>query len=615
MPDRFTGRLIAGYALLSDCHSAALVDRGGSVDWLCMPRFDAPSIFGRLLDDGAGHWLIRPVAAFTSTRRYRDETLLLETTFNTAGGVARLIDVLAVGCNERGHELGADAPHALLRRVECLDGRVEIECEYAPRPEYGLVQPLLEIMEGGIAGRGGASVLLLSSELPFTTDDGAARARFVLAAGEGAAFALHHRTTSDAPPECWTAHEIARRMDDTAAAWARWSDMHQRYDGPWRELVHQSGRVLQALTYYPTGAMVTAPTTSLPEAVGGGRNWDYRFCWIHDASLTLEALWVAACPDEAHRFFEFVAGTALTQIRAGGDLQIMFGVGGEHDLTEREIPWLAGWRDSRPVRVGNGAWGQRQLDVYGELLGAAHCLADLPGTLEAPTRHLLVSAGDAAAARWRQEDHGIWEMRGAPRPFLHSKLMCWLALDRAIALADVLGAEDRVGDWSKEHKAIRHAILTDGWNPRVGAFTQSFGRCARRVQPADPDRRLPAGGQSAGDSHHRGDRRRAHRRGQPRLQVPRVGWAPGRGGLVLVVHVLAGPRARLGRRRPPGAEDVRSRGGVYERSRAHGGGSRLDDRRAARELPAGVQPHRAHQRRLGYLRMRARAWLTRMRAP
>ena len=468
-------RPIDGYALLADCHSAALVDRAGSVDWLCLPRFDAPSIFGRLLDDGAGHWVVRPVAPFSTERRYREGTLVLETTLRTDAGVVRLMDALAVGPNERGHDLGAAAPHALLRVVEGVEGHVEVECEYAPRPEYGLVRPLLEPVDGGVAGRGGASVLLLSSEVPLTAGDGVARGRFVLAAGERAAFALQHRSTSEAPPEHWTAAEIARRLDDTADAWASWSRLHQRYDGPWRELVHQSGRVLQALTYVRTGAMVAAPTTSLPETVGGPRNWDYRYCWIRDASLTLEALWVAACPDEAHRFFEFLAGTALAQVHAGGDLQIMFGVGGEHDLPERELPWLRGWRGSRPVRVGNGAWNQRQLDVYGELLGAAHRLADQLGELGAPTRRLLVAAADAAAARWRQTDHGIWEMRGEPRHFLHSKLMCWVALDRAIALAGALGAEHRVRAWSDERDAIRRAILERGWSDRAGAFTQSFG--------------------------------------------------------------------------------------------------------------------------------------------
>jgi GH15 family glucan-1,4-alpha-glucosidase len=192
--------------------------------------------------------------------------------------------------------------------------------------------------------------------------------------------------------------------------------------------------VLQALTFEPTGAIVAAPTTSLPEAVGGERNWDYRYTWVRDASLTMGALWVAACPHEAGKFFTFLADAAASQLQDGADLQIMFGIGGERDLSERELPYLAGWRDSRPVQVGNGAWRQRQLDVYGELLGAAQLLVDQLGELDPVTRQFLTAAADTAASRWREKDQGIWEIRGEPRDFLYSKLMCWVALDRAIAL-------------------------------------------------------------------------------------------------------------------------------------------------------------------------------------
>jgi alpha,alpha-trehalase len=233
--------------------------------------------------------------------------------------------------------------------------------------------------------------------------------------------------------------------------------------------------VLQALTFQPTGAIVAAPTTSLPEDVGGIRNWDYRYTWIRDASLTLDALWVAACPDEADRFFAWMAGAAATQLRRGVDLQIMFGVGGERDLTERSLNHLSGWRESRPVRVGNGAWDQRQLDVYGELLGAARRLADQIPALDASTRRFLVEVADTAAARWQESDQGIWEVRGGPRHFLYSKLMCWVALDCAVDLADRLGAQDHVARWTETREQIREAILTEGWSERAQAFTQAFG--------------------------------------------------------------------------------------------------------------------------------------------
>ncbi len=468
-------RPIADYALLSDCHSAALVSAGGSIDWFCAPRFDSPALFARLLGSAAGHWSIRPVDAVDGKRGYRPGTLVLETTYRTEEGVVRVTDALAVGRNERGHELGAEAPHALLRSVECLEGRVELCCEYAPRPENGLVRPLLECTDDGVAGHGGASQTLLSATVPFTVDGGTAHARFTLAGGERRAFALQHRHGEESAPRHWGAEEIVRRIDDTSAAWESWSSIHQRYDGPWKDLVHQSGRVLQALTYFPTGAIVAAPTTSLPEIVGGGRNWDYRYAWIRDASLTLEALWIAACPDEAHRFFDFLAHAALPQLADGGHLQIMFGVGGEHDLTERELPWLEGWRGSRPVRVGNGAWTQSQLDVYGELLGAAHRFGDQLAQIGEPARRLLASAADAAARAWESTDHGIWEIRDEPRHYLHSKLMCWVALDRAISLAAMLGAEERVEAWTEARASVRGAILERGWSDSVGAFTQSFG--------------------------------------------------------------------------------------------------------------------------------------------
>ncbi len=466
---------IGDYALLSDCRSAALVSRDGSVDWLCFPRFDGPALFARILDDAAGHWSIRPVGDARTTRGYLDQTMALETTFRTPTGTAVLVDAMAVGRNDRGHELGAGSPGVLLRRLTCTEGTVELEVSYAPRPEYGLIHPLLSPVDGGVAARGGADVLVLSSPVPLALAASVASARLTLRAGEHAGFALHHARSWEPPPSVWGQDEIAQRLDDTLEGWRSWSRLHQSYEGPWRHLVHHSGRVLQALTFEPTGAIVAAPTTSLPESVGGPRNWDYRFTWVRDASLTMEALWVAACPDEANKFFGYLAGAASSQLRRGIDLQIMFGIGGEHDLSERELPHLAGWRDSRPVRVGNGAWNQRQLDVYGELMGAAQRLVDQLGELDDATKRFLVAAADTAAVRWTEQDQGIWEIRGTPRDFLYSKLMCWTALDRAIALADHLDAKEHIEGWTSSRDEIRQAILSRGWSERAGAFTQAFG--------------------------------------------------------------------------------------------------------------------------------------------
>jgi alpha,alpha-trehalase len=489
---------IADYALLADRHSAALVSRDGSIDWLCLPRFDSPSIFGRLLGDEAGHWSIRATSATNVTRRYLDRTMVLETTFRTPTGTVAITDALAMGDGNRGHELGRGAPHLLLRRATCVQGEVELSLEYVPRPEYGLVHPPLNAVDGGVATFGGADMLVLSSPIALTVEEelSGVSGQLQLRRGESAGFALHHSKRSDTgTARVWSQSEVGARLEDTVSAWESWSVLHQAYVGPWRDLVHHSGRVLQALSFAPTGAICAAATTSLPEAVGGTRNWDYRYAWVRDASFTIQALWVAACPDEANEFFDYIATSAAGSLDRGGDLQIMFGIGGERDLTERELPHLQGWRRSVPVRVGNGAWNQRQLDVYGELLSAVYRLSDRlfdntsrrVGPLAAPdkwgappdlapaTRRFFVQLADTAARRWPEKDQGIWEVRGEPRDFLYSKLMCWVALDRAVDLADSLDFSDRVESWKQTRDQIREAILTRGWSDRANAFTQSFG--------------------------------------------------------------------------------------------------------------------------------------------
>jgi alpha,alpha-trehalase len=289
--------------------------------------------------------------------------------------------------------------------------------------------------------------------------------------------------------------EIGARLEDTVSAWESWSELHQAYVGPWRDLVHHSGRVLQALSFAPTGAICAAATTSLPETVGGARNRDYRYAWVRDASFTIQALWVAACPDEANQFFDYVTTSPAGSLDRGGDLQIMLGIGGERDLTERELPRLTGWRHSAPVRVGNGAWNQRQLDVYGELLSAVHRLSDhlfdnasrRVGPMADPDKWGAPPSWhqphDVSSSSWptppraagRNRIKGSGEVRGEPRDFLYSKLMCWAALDRAVALADHLDASDRVKAWQQTQDRIRQAILSRGWSDRAGAFTQSFG--------------------------------------------------------------------------------------------------------------------------------------------
>ena len=410
----------------------------------------------------------RPSGGATSTG-----SLVLETIFESASGTLKLTDALAVGPTS-GATSSARAP-----RTCCFAGPSALPAPWSWRWSSRRGRTTAASARSCVSRRAACSRLesppLRLSSPQLALADGIARARLPLRAGESRAFALDYGS-GDTAGEFWDEARIEERLEETVAAWRSWSDQHQRYQGPWSDLVDISGRVLQGLTYQPTGAIVAAPTTSLPEAVGGSRNWDYRYTWVRDASLTLEALWVAACPDEATRFFDFLAETARRQLQDEGDLQIMFGVEGERDLTERELPHLAGWRESRPVRVGNGAWTQRQLDVYGELLGAVHRLREQVGQLTPATAGFLATVADTALHRWRQPDHGIWEVRDEPRHYLHSKLQCWVALDRAVDLAGVLGADSAaVRRWEAGREEIRSAILDQGWNHRVGAFTQTFG--------------------------------------------------------------------------------------------------------------------------------------------
>ncbi|MEO7981921.1 MAG: glycoside hydrolase family 15 protein [Sporichthyaceae bacterium] len=466
---------IADHALLSDRHSSALVDTSGSVEWLSFPRFDSPSVFGRLLGQAAGHWQVRPTGDWTSSRRYLDRSLVLETTFHTAGGTLVVTDLLAMGEDNGGHRLGTDVPHLFVRRLECTEGTVEVEVDYVPRPEYGLVVPLLAQVEGGVTARGGAEWLVLTTPVDLELADGRGTGRHSMAQGETVHLGLHRTTLEQTPARVWTQDELAAVVDRTAQAWVSWSELHQAYEGPWSDLVHHSGRVLQGLSFQPSGAIVAAATTSLPEGVGGERNWDYRYSWVRDASFTMEALWVAACPDEADDFFAFMTTAAASSIGPGRSLQIMFGIGGEHDLSERELPHLEGWCDSRPVRVGNGAWDQAQNDVYGELLGSAHRLADQLGGIDDQTKAFLVACADTAAERWTEKDQGIWEVRGDPQHFLYSKVMCWVALDRAIALADMIDASSKVDGWKNTREEIFETVVRDGWSEQAGAFTQYVG--------------------------------------------------------------------------------------------------------------------------------------------
>jgi alpha,alpha-trehalase len=462
---------IADYGLLADCNSAALVALDGSIDWLCYPRYDSGSVFARILDPDGGHWSIRPVAAFTSERRYLPGTLVIETTFTTETGVVTLTDAMAFAEGQRRHDLGFEAPHEVLRNVEGVSGEVGLVLELAPRTEYGLVRPLFRMDGDGGRTFGGPNRVAVRAGVPVEIEDVTMRATFTVAEGDHVGFSLRWiPTEAREVPRATAPPQVAARIEDTAEAWRSWEGEHDIYEGPHRELVRFSSRVLKGLTYRPTGAIVAAPTTSLPETVGGERNWDYRYSWIRDASLTLEALYVGACPDEAEDFISFMTSSA----GGGASLQIMYGIGGEHDLAERELPHLRGWRDSRPVRIGNGAWGQTQLDVYGELLNALYLYREQLGELHPEIQSFVAYLADMAAQRWSETDAGMWEMRGEPRHHLSSKVLCWTALDRAVKLAPQLGTYAKAEEWTAERDKVRAAILERGWSEKRQAYAQSF---------------------------------------------------------------------------------------------------------------------------------------------
>ncbi|MEO3772125.1 glycoside hydrolase family 15 protein [Micromonospora sp. B9E7] len=462
---------ISDYALLGDCHSAALVSSDGSVDWWCPPRFDAPSVFAQVLGATGGFWSIRPLGQYTTSRHYLDGTMVLRTEFQTQSGVLRLTDALSLGAGERGHRIGYTSPHVLLRQVEVVAGVVEVAVEIAARPEYGLVSPTVAETPMGIEISGGADRLILTADRDLAVDGSLVTGRFTLAAGDSAVFSLHHRRAAD-PLTVPLDGRAALR--DTIAGWQSWDGIHQDYQGAYREAVRRSALVLQSLTYQPTGAVIAAATTSLPEDVGGEANWDYRFGWLRDGSFTLKALWVAACPDEAHRFFDWMAAS-LGSVDAEDHVPIMLGAGGERDLTEHTLEHLDGYQGSRPVRIGNDAWQQKQLDVLGEILECAWVLRDELTDLSPAAADLLRSLADRAAATWREPDAGVWEGREGHRHYLTAKLMCWVALDRAVKLAGTLGAQAQVPHWSQAMKEIHAAILTDGWSTSAGTFTGAFG--------------------------------------------------------------------------------------------------------------------------------------------
>jgi GH15 family glucan-1,4-alpha-glucosidase len=452
---------IGDYALIGDCETAALVGRDGSIDWLCWPRFDSDACFAALLGGlDNGRWRIAPRgAATTISRRYREGTLILETCFETATGILKLVDFMPPRTDTSD----------LVRIVQCERGRVDVHMELVLRFGYGAIVPWVSRLDDRtLRAIAGPDMVVVHGDVEMHGEDLHTVADFRLRAGESAAFSLTYCASHLPPPEPADARQS---LEETQHFWREWV-ARTTEQGPWSEAVTRSLITLRALIYAPTGGIVAAPTTSLPECLGGSRNWDYRYCWLRDATLSLLSLMNAGFHEEAEAWRDW-----LVRAAAGSpwQLQIMYGLAGERRLAEWEVDWLPGYAGSKPVRIGNAAHAQLQLDVYGEVMDALY-QSRRGGIVGNEAAWALQRSMLAHLERiWREPDAGIWEMRGPPRHFTHSKVMAWLAYDRAIAMTEEFGLEGPHERWREVRAAIRADVCRHGYDARLGHFVQSYG--------------------------------------------------------------------------------------------------------------------------------------------
>jgi len=464
---------ISHYGYIGDCHSAALVSISGSIDWCCMPRVDSGSCFGRLLDwERGGYCQITPSSTYATSRRYLEDTLVLELMFRTDYGEARLLDCFTM---RRG---GARDPHQqILRIIEGIRGRMEFIIEIVPCFDYGTTKSWIRRYKGGHhIAIGGNDGLLISNDFACEmTDRHSLSGSCSVKEGQRAHLSIIYRRPEDLDEglvEVPSIEELDRRLDETIAWWRSWSSRNT-LKGPYAGHARRSAIVLKGLSNAATGAIAAASTTSLPESPGGSRNWDYRYTWIRDSSFTVRSLAEVGHVSEADGFRRFIERSAAGSAE---ELQILFGVGGERRLHEYEIKELQGYRGIKPVRAGNAAAGQRQLDIYGELLDLAWSWHSRGHSPDDDYWAFLIELVNASAESWKKPDHGIWEMRGRPRHFVLSKAMCWTAFDRGIKLAEDLGRKAPVNNWRKARDEVRRAIENSGYDAKRGVFVQAFDR-------------------------------------------------------------------------------------------------------------------------------------------
>jgi GH15 family glucan-1,4-alpha-glucosidase len=460
---------VSEHGLIGDMHRVALVGTNGTIDWYCSPSFDAPSMFGSLLDADRGGCFELAAAVPAKTRQfYHPDTNVLITRFSAEDGVGEIQDFMPVGGAAEARR------RQLIRRVLCVRGTMPFRAKVSPRFGYAMDQHTLTEVAAGVVFTSSSMTVRLTATVPVEHDNRDVTAEFKLAEGESAVFAIDE-IGGDALPRACSTEEAEELLAATGAFWRNWLSA-SRYRGRWREVVHRSALTLKLLTYAPTGAIVAAPTTSLPEQIGGERNWDYRYVWIRDAAFCVYALLRLGFTGEADAFIQFILGHVTARERStSGPMQVMYGIDGRTELPERELRYLSGYQGSAPVRIGNAAAKQLQLDIYGELMDSVYLYDRWHEPISSGHWDNITARADWLCDHWDQPDEGIWETRGGPKKFLYSQLMCWVAMERAIRLAIRRGLPADLERWRKARDAIYRRIMDRGWSPTLKAFTQYEG--------------------------------------------------------------------------------------------------------------------------------------------